>query len=125
VPIPEYGVILFFNLASTAKTVYLYRHTLQTGVEKKVVSAPKGVLSWEVSPNPLHSSARVSLRNGNGLRDWTAGLYSPDGRMLRELTGTRLASGVTLDASDLPAGIYVVKAVSGKVSVSKRVVIIK
>ena len=125
IPIPEYGVIMVFNLASTTKNVYLYRHTLPAAVEQDKTPVSRGA-AWEVTPNPMTASARIAIRNMNG-NDTRFGIYSTDGRMVRDLTGekNRLASGITLNPSGLPAGVYVLKAVSGKAVVTRRIAVMK
>jgi len=103
VPIPEYGVILVFDHASSAKFVYVYKNAAPTAAEKRD-ARPRG-MELEVSPNPFRSS--VTLR--------------PPFKALIKIFDTRGAvvasfkgqGGIVWNAQDLPSGVYLVRANSG------------
>jgi hypothetical protein len=78
-------------------------------IEARVETA-QGIL---VSPNPFGGQVNISLRQKG-----KAVLYNAAGVPVRAFSGAE--SGVVLKTGDLPAGVYLLKAVSGKiVSVQK------
>ncbi|MEL6667441.1 MAG: M4 family metallopeptidase [Bacteroidota bacterium] len=66
-------------------------------------------IDWQVSPNPFDQTLNVS---GLPSAEWTFELQAIDGRILQSWTEMRTSAGgqLTLQASGLPAGTYILQA---------------
>jgi hypothetical protein len=123
VPIPEYGVILFFDFSWPSKSIYLYRHAVPAAAEKKEAVAGFNT-GLEVSPNPAHTFANISLKNFSGEKKWRLEVFREDGRRVAELSGapSSLKEGVNWNAAGQPAGVYLIKVIAGSDRFYKRVI---
>jgi hypothetical protein len=127
VPIPEYGVILIFIHSGSAKYAYLYRHTVPSSVGQTFITPSKAGPVLDISPSPVHTSARISITNINDTRGLHLGVYDLGGRLIQDLTKVRarLGNGITWNASCLPAGLYLLKARTGKGTFTRRMLIMR
>lgn len=121
VPIPEYGVILVFNHASSAKYAYLYKHADFVDAEKKKAVAGKAAL--RVSPNPFRGIVRIALENGLGLESPRISVYDLQGRRVAD--AVRVSGEFRWDATGFPAGVYVIRAQSGARIMETRLTLLK
>jgi hypothetical protein len=140
VPIPEYGVILYFSFSDPTKEAWLYRHTLGTGpiprVEAGNVMPTADIL--KVSPNPFNAAVAITV-HGNAVETLhfqgkfhqnekcnvsTMSIYDPHGRMVHRAENIR-AGRYTWSPANLPAGIYLVKARLGNRIAVKRILLQK
>lgn len=83
--------------------------------------APETGLRLEVSPNPVRGIARVSVSNARpGSRLL---VLDTRGRAVREIeTAGEIAE---VDVSDLAAGVYVLRLISGSEAVTRRLVVVR
>ncbi len=78
-------------------------------------------------PNPFNASARLSFslpKAGEGM----LGLYSLEGREVATIADGYFHAGwqnVTLEAGDLPAGVYLARLAAGSEVATTRVVVMK
>jgi hypothetical protein len=115
VPISEYGVILVFNHASSAKTAYLYKHSPFTAVESKAPApVPRAVIS--VMPNPFYGTTTITA-NGHP----RMAIYNIHGKLIAKYN----SGNIRWNASGLPAGIYLIRATIGKRVLEARAILLK
>jgi hypothetical protein len=103
VPIPEYGVILVFDHASSAKYVYVYKHTAASAVEKSTGQLRETGI--RVSPNPFHSSVTLRTPFRAALR-----IFDTRGALVASF---KEQEETVWNAQGLPSGVYLVQANSG------------
>jgi hypothetical protein len=125
VPIPEYGVILFFFHSGSAKYVYLYRHTAFDAVEEGGAVSPDGELAMTVSPNPFNPVTTISyvysMGSGVETQDFASlqpnpiiHIYDITGKMVADLSNQIPHSSFGIrhlkwDATGHPSGIYIAR----------------
>jgi hypothetical protein len=85
--------------------------TLDVGGTSGIATAPDAGSALELGPNPTTGQIHVTETGANGAFA-QVGLFSPDGRMVQ--TWTLDANGaLDADLSGLPAGLYLVRNISG------------
>lgn len=101
------NVNAFVNVNATGANVYFYKLTAgPVAAEKK---APLSAVHLSANPNPFSGAIRFSV--GRSLLEsegFVMGLYSPDGRLVRDLT-REASESFSARAEGLPAGIYLLK----------------
>jgi hypothetical protein len=110
VPIPEYGVTLVFDHASSAKYVYVYKHAAFSAAERGGAAA--GAAGIQVSPNPFRSSVSIRPPFKAALR-----IFDTRGAVVASFKGQR---EITWNAQGLPSGVYLLQANSGNKSFTKK-----
>ena len=100
--------------------------TPQGGVAAE--SGPSGVARLTVSPNPATTQGQVALSVAVS-QDVRVALYDALGREVRVLLERSLVAGqqahIAFRTDDLPAGVYVVRAVGTDVSLTERVTVVR
>ena len=82
---------------------------LQVGLTTSIADPGTGSSILSASPNP--TTGMVTLNLGNGTAKDMIALVSMDGRVLRKMNATG-ATTMTVDLSDVPAGIYFIRNTS-------------
>src|SRR3989339_602720 len=80
-----------------------------------------------VAPNPFNPAVTIIV-NGNGaetLRATSLRVYNTNGRMVADLTSGVINNRVTWDAGTHPAGVYVVRAMTGGNILTKRITLLR
>lgn len=84
--------------------------------------------TFTVMPNPVHGASRVRLVVDTAQRV-SVSVYDVTGRAVAQLFDSAVAAGqaldVNLDASVLPAGVYVVRAVGESVRLTRRITVVR
>jgi hypothetical protein len=104
--------------------VYVYKHAQKSMIQEPFIQ--KGDFGLTVFPNPVHSSTVIKLTRGQRSddRDQTVSIkiLNISGKIVHRLTSDfwHLASGISWNPANLPAGIYLLKAKIGKITYTKR-----
>lgn len=107
--------------AAIASIAYLAEPAGQTGVSEGG-AAPVDLRISGLSPNPVQSILTVTLSAGSaGAVD--VALYDITGRAVMAESRDPVDGALTMDLSDLPAGVYVLRASSGSMSHAGSVVV--
>ena len=124
-PVNTYGVTMWCKYNGGTGKVWLYKNAQMTGTEDSP-SGERIPLSLAVSPNPFRSGTVISIKGLSGKEETSLAIFDISGRMVRDFTGRVSSSNnVRWESSGLPAGIYLVKATSGRVTCKERVVLLK
>jgi hypothetical protein len=108
VQIAAYGVMAFLD-RNMSYPIVLYKLANPTGAEHGNAQA-KGAAAVSVSPNPFRSSVNIRLPEGAT----TCSIHDLNGRLLKRFV-PGAAGGLTWNAGNAPAGLYLLHAeISGK-----------
>lgn len=91
-------------------------------------SGPNGLSELRVAPNPMTTQGQAVLRVASA-QDVRVVLYDALGREVRVLLDRALSAGqqahIAFRTDDLPAGVYVLRAVGTDVSLTERVTVVR
>ncbi len=78
-------------------------------------------IKYVIAPNPVADYAYIYMDAGN-VNNVTATLYDMNGRALRALFDLQPSIAYALDMTDIPAGMFILKFVSGDAVVTEKIV---
>jgi hypothetical protein len=118
--VPSKNVFVVVN--STNEDVFIYRLTAGTGIERAADRVFNAGL--QVSPNPFGSA--TSIRAGGALsgRNCHLEIYDQLGRLIRT-ADLRPNTAMHWDASDLAAGVYLLKASAGNSFAQRKLMLLR
>ncbi len=120
VPIPQYGVIMFFKQNGNSKDIYLYRHV--KGVGQVSLGAPMAV---GAAPRILAvadgNGSRMTL-SIQGAQSGSLSIHDSQGRLTASWPNVS-SRPISWDASQARGGLYMARFEGGTGSVSQRIVV--
>jgi hypothetical protein len=120
-PIPEYGVVAVFRLSSSAKYVYLYKHTASSAVEGTSVGGSNQI-NVVVTPNPFHGSTTIQIDCRFKIEDCRLKIFDLAGRKVADF---RYADKIQWKAAGQSAGVYVARVNAGRRAFQKKLILMK
>lgn len=79
-------------------------------------------LSIGTYPNPVHSQIQITVPSAWATKPVSYELFSANGQLMKRISSVYAGQTETIDLSDLKAGIYTIKAVSGNEHAVTRIV---
>jgi hypothetical protein len=125
VPIPELGVIYYFRHKGSAREAWLYRH--RKGSTVNTESMIKGSLERiSVAPNPFSSTTVIKIRSKE-VRNKEAKIkiFDVTGNLCFFTSLLPASLDYSWNTAGLPAGVYIVKAFTGKEQITKKIYLMK
>ena len=120
VPVPQYGVIMFFKQNGSNKDVYLYRHVkgvgqVSLGEPMAVGAAPR----ISALADPAGSQMTLSVA---GASSGSLSIHDPKGKVAASWPIVS-SQPITWDVSHARGGVYMARFQGGTGSVSQRIVV--
>lgn len=120
VPIPQYGVILFFKQNGATRDIYLYRHA--KGVGPTSLGAPVLGTAMGISALPDPSGALMTL-NISGAKSGSLDIHDAKGRLTASWPNVSATQPLNWNVSNVRGGLYMAQFKGAEGTVSKRIVI--
>lgn len=98
------------------------RPSFLTGIEDLPATEKPSTTEFEVYPNPFSDLVRICFDNSKKPWPHRIDLFSADGAGIRTMMVPEGINEVTIEAANLPAGMYFVKVTSERASTVKKVI---
>jgi hypothetical protein len=110
----------FIDVNSATGNVYFYKLTAGLGTTAEQRALPQTGIGVTILPNPFTDRAEINFAGKTAVERLC--IYDLQGRLVKDLTGKIKAgqgSSTVWDSRGMPAGLYLIKAVSAGKTVSK------
>jgi hypothetical protein len=127
---PSHAVIMEVEPGVTLSS--LQNNPVANGVDRDGQQyAFNSEMSIRAMPNPFHTSVSInfSIAESQDFRIERIAIYNVNGRVVKEIQNSEILKSknpeIRWDASNHPSGVYIVKAVAGNATLTKRITLIR